>query len=607
MKNEQTETPAPASAPSLESETAKLLKDWSPAISEDTAKAEQQGEQVIDDTKTDEAVADIVAHESDEILAIEDAVNEAENTPEPKPSRGKRIIAWLKSSRGRWTVGIVVAFAIVACIVIPVARYYILNTLGVRAKSSVTVLDLSTQQPLKNTKVQIGNVEAVTDSEGFVMMSGLRLGKQKLTIDKLAFSSIDRSITIGWGSNPQGTVELTPTGAQYEFIVSDALTEKPMSKVELTSGQSNARTDDQGRAVLTIEEPGDKAFGVQFEAQGYRVDELMVEPEANKPTQVNLSPDAKHIFVSKRTGQYDMYSVYPDGKQESVLLKASGSEREADITLVPHPSEPIVAYVSTRANQTNADGYLLSSLLLVDAKSGETNHVVTTERISIVGWAGKRLIYLQISEGQSARNDERYKLMTHDTGTNVSKQIATADYINDVKLFGGQLFYAIGGGLQPEKAKLYRVNADGSNSQALLNQEVWSIVRVAVDELAFNTSDQQWYAYTQGASEVSKRSSSPGDTTSRVYIDSPDGKRTAWVDERDGKGVVLVYDFATKTEETITAEAGVGYPVSWLTNSAIVYRKSTPTETADYIVTTAAKQPRKLIDVTPTRGLGFGI
>jgi hypothetical protein len=606
LDNPEDLSPQPSSAPSLESETAELLKDWTPATTKTQTPTETtpQDTETIDDTATDEAVADIVAHESDEILAIEDAVNEVQNEPEPKPSVRKRLKNWLTSSKGRWSIGATVATLIVVSIIVPSIRYFILNTVGVRATSSVTVLDISTQQPLKNTRVQIGTAEGITDSEGAVSLGGIRLGKQRFVVDKLAFSSVDKSITVGWGSNPQGTIELTPTGAQYEFRVTDVLTTKPVAKVELTSGQSNARTDDDGKAVLTIEEPGEQSFEVRFDASNYRVDTISIDPATTKATEAELAPDARHVFVSKRSGKYDMYSVYADGKQQTPLLKATGSERDDDMTIVPNPSGDTVAYVSTRANQTNVDGYLLSGLLLINTLSQETTPVVTAEQISIVGWAGERLVYIQISEGQSAASNQRYRLMSYDIGTNENKQLASADYINDVRLFGGQIFYALGGGLQPDKAKLYRTNPDGSNTQTLLDQEVWSIVRVSVDELAINTSDQRWHTYSQGAAELEPRDGSPGDTTSRVYIDSPDGKRTAWIDERDGKGVVLVYDFATKTEEAIVATAGIDYPLRWLTNSAIVYRFVSPTETADFVVEASQKQPRKLIDVTPTKGLG---
>ncbi|MCA9330446.1 hypothetical protein KC957_00200 [Candidatus Saccharibacteria bacterium] len=585
------------------SETAELLKDWTPEITQ-SADEQTATDDPIDSDETDVAVADIVAHESDEILAIEDIATEAANEPEPKVPMLKRIVRWLASSKGRWTVASVAALAIVAVIVVPTLRYFALNLAGVRVQSSLVVTDLTTKQPLKNTTVQIGGVEGVTDSEGHVSMTGIKLGRQRLSIDKLAFSPVDTSVTMGLGSNPLGTFELTPTGARYEFHVSDYLSGQRLGKVELTSGLADARTNDQGVAILTIEQPADE-FTVTFSAEHLRTDGLKLKATTKDPSDVKLVSDQRHTYISKRSGQLNMYSSYADGQGEKLLLKATGTEREGDLTLVPSPANNVTAYVSTRSGQTNSDGYLLSSLVLVANDSGKETHIVTSERVSIIGWQGDDLVYVQISDGQSAANDTRYRLMSYNYQDASSHELATADYINDAVLFAGHVYYALGGGLQPDKAKLYRVNTDGSNQQVVLSQEVWRIVRTGIDTLAVNTSDQKWQQYTRGAAAVEPRDGAPSDLQSRGYTDSPTGLYSAWVDERDGKGVLLVYDYATKTEKTVQNLVGLGYPVSWLDDHTLVFRVTDTNGTADYVLSTLGGDRHKLADVTPTKSSGL--
>lgn len=580
-----------ATKPSDSSPTAELLKDWSPEITG------SHPTDNTDDPDTDRAVADIVAHESDEILAIEDIVSEAENEPEDTPSRWSRLKRWLWSKQGRWTLGATVAAILVVSIITPSIRYFVLNTAGVRVKSSISVVDLTTQQPLKNTLVRVGDAEATTDAEGNATLSGVRLGSQRLTVDKLAFSTIDKQVTVGLGSNPLGTFELTPTGVRYEFHVSKFLSGDKLAKVELSSGAADARTNDDGIAVLTVDQPSD-TFVVRLSGNGLRTDDIKVDAETKKPISAALVTDRKHAYISKRSGKLDLYSNYADGKGDKLILAGTGSERESDISITPHPTDNIIAYVSTRSGRTNDDGYLLSSLLIVDTNSAEDTHIVTTERIAIIGWQGGRLIYQQITQGPSAAKDERYKLMSYDPETNNSQQLASANYMNDAEIFAGQVYFAPSGALQPGKAMLYRINVDGSNQQAVMDQEVWRIIRTGVDMITLNTSDQGWYEYQAGQAKPTARTGAPADMQSRRYTPTPTGSLSAWVDERDGKGTLLVYDHATKTEKPITAISGLNYPLQWLDEDTLVYRLSDDNGTADYVVSVSSGQAQKLSDVT---------
>jgi hypothetical protein len=592
MKDETTKpSDNPENADPHQPPTADLLKDWTPEIA---------GVKAVDDPEdpdTDRAVADIVAHESDEILAIEDMVTEAENEPDEEPSRWARIRHWLGSKQGRWTIGVTIAAMLVVSILTPAIRYFVLNTAGVRVKSSATVIDLTTQQPLKNTVVKVGSAEGTTDAEGNVTLSGVRLGKQRLVIDKLAFSSVDKSVTVGLGSNPLGTFELTPTGVRYEFHVSKFLSGEKLGKVELASGAADARTNDEGVAVLTVDQPAD-TFVVRLSGSGLRTDDVKIDAATKKPITVSLVSERKHAYASKRSGKLDLYSNYADSKGDKLILAGTGSERETDMTIAPHPTKNTVAYVSTRSGRTNDDGYLLSSLLLVDTNSGENTHIVTTERINVIGWQSDRLIYLQITQGPSATKDERYKLMSYDPETNNSQQLASANYMNDAQIFAGQVYFAPSGALQPEKAKLYRVNVDGSNQQVVIDQEIWRIIRTDIDAIVLSVSDQTWYEYRSGQAKPTSRPGAPTDMQSRRYTTSPNGGLSAWVDERDGKGTLLIYNHSTKTEKSIAATAGLNYPLQWIDDDALIYRLSDDNGTADYVVSIKSGQTQKLSDVT---------
>lgn len=590
------------------SETAQLLEGWTPELQESQQAdgiPEDPAGMLIDDPKTDEAVEDIAATEADELLAVEDAIKKAEDEPEPrKQSLSQRLKAFWAKPVVRWATAITTAVVIIAAVVVPQIRYFILNTVGVRASSSVTVIDITTQQPLKNTQVRIGSAEGMTDGEGHIALTGIKLGKQRLHIHKIAFAEIDRSITVGWGSNPLGTVELDPTGAQYTFSTVDAVSGQPLGRVELASGQANARSDENGQAILTVERPDERELSIEVSMDGFRTDTVTIPTNTSTTTTVKLAPSRKHVFMSKRDGSADLYSIYADGKHEELLLKATGYERDDDMTLVPHLSESVVAYVSTRGNQANSDGYLLSNLILIDTETGDTTSIATSERINIIGWSGDHLVYVQIAEGRSAPRSDRYRLISHDHTSGQSTELAKTDYLNDVILFAGHVYYAPHGGHETASVDLYRVNVDGSNNRAFFGREVWNIIRTGYQELALLTTDQQWFTYMRGDAEPRRRSAAPASQRSRTYVDSPDGKHSLWVDVRDGKGVLLAYELGTRTEKVVAETIGLSYPVRWINDHVIVYRVVSPTESAEYVVSLEGGSPHKLTDITTTRGLG---
>lgn len=558
---------------------------------------------VLTDPATDKAVKEIVAAEGDELLEVEDAVRDTDepvkSAKKPRRSLFQVLKAWWAKPGFRWSVIILVLLAVIVASVIPQSRYFMLNTSGIRVKSSLLVLDESTQQPLKNVEVSIGSSTGLTNAEGKVTLQKIKLGTNTLLIKKRAFAPISKTIVVGWGSNPLGDFRLTPTGSQYSFTITDFLSGKPLSKIEASSNEASALSDDKGNIKLTIDRPSEDQFIVNVKADGYRTEKLTIDPNDKTDHAVKLVPARKDVFVSKRSGKYDVYSIYIDGKDEKLILAASGTEQEG-MALVPHPSDKVVAYVSTRGGQHNNDGFLLSNLILINTDDNTTTNVATSERIQVIEWSGSYLVYLQIAAGSSANSPQRYRLISYNYKDSTSKELASSNFFNDVVAADGTIYYAPSSAYQTGGIGLYRVNPDGSGApQSLFNQEVWNIFRTAYDHLALSVQ-QQWYDYHLGDKAPTKLNSAPTTQTPRAYTSSPDTQKSAWVDNRDGKGTLLTYDIINKKDTTLRSQSGLGYPIHWLSNTVIVYRVKTDQETADYAISTEGGQPAKIRDVTNT-------
>ncbi len=559
-----------------------------------------------EDPEIDAAVDDIASSEGDELLEAEDKALEEAFVAKPK-TLGQKIKgffrAWWDNPKARWSTIACVFAMFVALAAVPLTRYFILNTLGVRTKASVVVLDNSTQQPLKNVHVKIGTVEGITDENGSVTLNKLKLGKNPLDIQRIAFAPVDKTVTLGMGSNKLSDFKLLPVGVQYTFNIHDFLSDKPIVKAEATSGgEASAFSDETGKLVLTLAKTNDQDVNIVIKANGYRDETRNIAADTKDAQSVAMVPSRKQVFVSKRSGKYDVYTIDIDGKNEKLVLPGTGSERD-DMVLVAHPSADIAALVSTRGNLHNKDGFLLSKLTLIDLKTDKASTVDTSERIQIVGWSGNHLVYVTETSGASAANPKRNKLMSYDYTKNQVQELASANYFNDVLMVGDTVYYAPAAAYQSGlDVSLFKIDPDGNNKYPVVDKEVWNIFRVDYDHLAI-AAQKDWYNLTISDQKLTKAAGPPADPKTRVYINSPDKQHSLWVDNRDGKGVLISYDIAAQKDVILKSQSGLKYPVLWIDDNTVVYRINTDQETADYAMSTQGGQARKITDVTNTGGI----
>lgn len=554
----------------------------------------------LESAATEQAVNDIIASEGDELLAIKD--QESTQSAAKMPKAKKKRANLFRSSGFRWFLAFLIMAGILAAIIIPTVRYAVLNAAGVRSSASVVVLDQTTQQPLKNASVTIAGQKAQTDAAGKAKLEKLRLGPTELVVEKRAFASVQRSETIGWGSNPLADVALKPTGNQYTFTVTDALSGKPLGNAEASYSDSNANADDKGVITLTLDKLSDGQVKVLIKAAGYRDETVDLALSTKQNIEVKMVPAHKIAYVSKRSGTYDIYKIDADGKNEQLVLKGTGNE-QSNLTLAPNPNDDKAILVSSRDGSRDTDGSLLTEVTLVNLTDGSTKKIASSTSIRPVDWLGSRFIYVQTTIGAKPEDPQRDKLMSYDYKSGDNRQLAASNYFNDVTVAGGKIYYAPSGAYQNGvNLGVFSVYGDGSGKQSIFGSETWGIIRTSYDHFVLAVQ-QDWYDYTIGGNSPSKLNGQPSNTTARVYVDSPDGKNSVWLDSRDGKPTLVLFDTNTKTEKVIYAQMGMKGPVRWVGNSAFVYRVVTSKETADYIISINGGDPKKLSDVTDTKGI----
>ncbi len=607
-KQLQDEVQASSAAP-LDDELVEVKSDITPRdeeTSEELAETQTSKNEIehgiseiISDPETDKAIDEIVKTESDALLQAEDEKLAAVIAPRTKTSFSGRLKNILMSKRFKRTVFAAILLGIVVAGVVPASRYYVLNAAGVRSAASLRVLDASTRQPMRNVTVQIAGQEAQSDEDGNVRLGELRLGSYAMTIQKRAFAERTENITVGLGSNPFGEFNLVPTGSQYTFTVTDFLATTPIVKAEAVSEDASAFSDEDGIIKLTIEDPEATRRAVTIRAQGYRDEVISIDLDSMETRAVSMVAGRKSVFVSNREGRFDLFSIDADGKNEQRILPGTGSERD-DIVIESHPTDEVVAYVSTRENKRNADGFLLSTLTIIQIEGNKARSIAQSERVQVVGWHEDHIVYVQVAAGASAANPKRHRLVSHNYVENETKELASANYFNDVKMANGRVFYAPASAYSGRQtSNLHSVNPDGSDQKIVFEQEIWSMFRLTYESLTLSLQ-QEWFTYALNSDDQPGKISPPANPVSRNYVVSPDGSKALWVDVRDGKGVLLSYNIESKEDTALITLGGLKQPVRWLNDTTIQYRLKTEQESADYVLSTLGGEPVKIQDVTDT-------
>ncbi|HET6924945.1 MAG TPA: hypothetical protein VFH39_03905, partial [Candidatus Saccharimonadales bacterium] len=504
--------------------------------------------------------------------------------------------------KARWATVIVVVLLVAAAAAWPTSRAWALNLVGVRASADVTVLDGITKLPLRDVDVSIGGSQGRTNSQGEVSLGLVKLGTQQLRVRKRAFAVSYTSEHIGLGVNHLGTVNLRPAGDRYQLRAIDYVSGKPVAAAMAVAGDAEAIADKQGIITLTISgvNAGDNvSFKAYVSADGYRTQPVNLTNAQSGVTTVQLVTTRPDVYFSNQSGKYDLYKSDIDGQNKKLLVAGTGSETSS-LSLLVHPSGAEAAFVDTRDGTHDSDGYLEQSLSLVNVSTGALTTIDHSDRIQLVDWVGDRIVYIKTKAGASAANPSRYQMLSYDYRINQRLTLDHANAFNDVVSTDGSIYYATSNQYDGGVSQFVSIHADATNRQVLLNTEVWNILRKDYDDFYLSSGNAN-YAYKLGDAKPTATNETDNNP-SRLYVDSPDGKHSLWVDQRDGKGVLLSYDLATQKDTVIAELPGITYPVRWLSNDTIIYRVKTYNETADYVIGLSSNTSKKITDVTDASG-----
>lgn len=360
----------------------------------------------------------------------------------------------------------------------------------------------------------------------------------------------------------------------------------PIEGAEVTSGQAVAKSDKDGKAVLTLEKTLQAEVSVTISAPNYRAEEVKLAVNTSEQTNIKLVPSQKAVFVSNTSGKYNLYSMFIDGENREVILEGTGNE-SSEMTLAVSTDGSQAVLVSTRDNIKNEDGNLLETLTLVSVDGQSNKSLERVANVQIIDWVGTTLIYKITSPGVSQDSDNRQKLVSYDTASSKRTELATANDFKSVASAQGAVYYISG------NDQYSVVNPDGSGKSTILNANIEHAFRTTYSTLTLQTTNG-WYELALNANSATQ-SDAPNSTLNRVYVSDQDSRRSLWV----GGTTLNMYSISDNSDTALHSQASLSYPIRWLNNETVVFRDSG----ADYVKSIKGGEARKIADVISTIGV----
>ena len=131
----------------------------------------------------------------------------------------------------------------------------------------------------------------------------------------------------------------------------------------------------------------------------------------------------------------------------------------------------------------------------------------------------------------------------------------------------------------------------------MVEGELDTVLRSTYGTFSLQAKEGTWYTYDIAAGSKSQIAS-PANLANRLYIDNVDRSRSLWISQ----GSLMGYEIASAKDSNVKTQGGLAYPVQWLSDTAVIYRISSGSETADYAMSLLGGVAHKVSDVAATYG-----
>jgi hypothetical protein len=580
------------------------------------------------DPVEDKAVDDIMKHDGDEVLQVQDETAAKAVVMKQGPwERFKNFNrAWWNNPKKRWgtVAGIVVVLAVVFGL--PFTRYNVLG-LAMKAPVTVQVVDSKSDEPVSGATVELAGKKALTDGEGKATLK-VNTGSKALKVTKSYYQGVNQSELVALsGSSNHFKAKVVAQGRQVKVKVVNKVTGKPVSGAQVKAGSATAKTNKDGLATLVTPSSADTQDAT-VSLSGFNDAKVSVVASGDLAKNTfQVVPAGKLYFLSNLSGSIDVVKTNLDGSDRKVVLAGTGEEDRSSTSLLASRNWKYLALLSKRSGN-NASVYLIDTTngdKLTTIDEGDAN-------FTLVGWSGDRFIYRvernTVQYWQSGKQaiksfdptSGKTLLLDQTAGAGGSIDNYINQYINYVFLMGDQVVYAKNWGatynnwpqMTQKQAELDSIGADGSGHKVAktfsldpsqLGQSGSIYVNLALYEPGAlriwytggdNTNFYKFYDYEDGkvTDNESLTAAKFYDNAYATHLLSPSGSNSFWAEARDGKSALFVGDQDGKNPKQV-ASLSEYTSYGWFTDDYLLVSKGS---SELYIMSKAGGKPQKITD-----------
>lgn len=597
-----------------------------PAAESETTPVSVPDSTNLDDKAIDEAVDDITAKESDTVLAVEDAKKAGKNNVVVgKPAWKERFRGLFKKKR--LLAGLLLIVVVV--LALPFTRYPVLG-LFLKKPVNITVLDSKTGTPVSAALVTLGGDSVKTDAEGHAKVR-TALGKHSLTVSKQYYQDQTEAYFVGFKASSQPTsIHLTATGRLVPLTVTNKVTGKPLSGVEIDVKGTTAKTNDKGIATVALPTKA-ATYAAKLSLSGYNSADATVQvtDQVVKANSFSLTPAGRIYFLSNQSGNIDVVKSNLDGSGRKTVLAGTGHEDPNNTSLLASRDWRYLVLKSVRSGGNAA-------LYLIDTSTDKLTSFDNSDAdFNLIGWYGHDFMYDLIHHGQDSWQPGREVIKSYDADNLQLNQLdqnqaegSAASYA--YQSFGN--FYILSGVVAYDtqwtsfnadmSSKNFTIRAVQPNGQGKKDYQTFpasstnfiqailyspGAVYFAVFGNANNTS---YYDFEDLAVKPISLDSSSFTKQYPTFLVSPSGNQTFWTELRDGKNTLFTGDGVASDKKQIANTSDYS-PYGWFGDSYVLVSKNS---SELYIMPAGGldqnSQPLKITDYyKPARsfnGYGYG-
>jgi hypothetical protein len=535
---------------------------------------------------------------------------------------GEKTLAGPKS-QSRWrsisrkkvaliSVGFVLIIVTLLVVVTDV-KYNILNVF-MTSSLNISVTDEKTSQPIPEAKIKINNKSYTANSKGFISISKVQFGQQRIEVNKSAYA--DKTVDLTVNSNASDIkVALTPVGTKVSLKVVDWISGQTILGAKAIFGANSALSDKNGRLVLTIPPQEKEKIAIKISCEEYNDLSTTIEISGAGDRRINLVPSGKVYFLSKASGKIDVVKTNLDGSDRKTILAGTGKENDQTTTMMASSDWSFLALKSHRDGDNE-------SLYLVDTHDDSVVGVdKASSGFSLAGWQGHKFIYTSEATGVAynasghwiikSYNADNSKLTNIEQSQGAANQSSyTYQTFTQIVIYDRGFLYGHNGTLKEDGSNANNdlVYVDENNNKKVIKSyDPAQVLGISLVAMGPNDVYIGLAGPDASSNKVARYSQNHlRDTTALSYNDlftnnypikilSPNGKQVVWSETRDGKNTILISGTDDPDgKEVISQDEYSAY--GWFTDDYILLSKDNSELYAAPAVADSNTKPVKISD-----------